>query len=135
MASMSNSMLPSSELDGFLLSDVGIQPNGMPLTVLSLLARMGVDPWSEAERLSVLPNDSAVSWMARAISRSPSYSWKQPDVAALASRLVDRLPARSRNPQFETSISSGLETVPAWTLIVAFYVCVSVFLMLFLTMT
>lgn len=134
MASMGGSAFPSSELDGFLLSDIGIQPNGMPLTVLSLLARMGVDPWSEAERLSALPNESAVSWMATAISRSPPYAWKQSDVATLASRLVERLPAHSRDPQFEASISNGLEVVPVWTLMVVFYVMISVFLFLFLEM-
>lgn len=122
----------SSELEGFLLSDVGIQPNGMPLTVLSLLARMGVDPWSEAEHLSTLSNESAVSWMAIAINRSPPYSWEQSDVTALASHLVDRLPARSRGPQFDTSTSSGLEAIPVWVLMVVIYVIISAFLMLFL---
>lgn len=123
---------PSSELDGFLLSDVGIEPNGMPLTVLSLLARMGVDPWNEAERLSILPNELAISWMAIAISRSPPFSWKHSDVTTLASHLVDRLPAHSRDPQFGTSISTGLETVPPWALMVVFYVIISVSMILFL---
>ena len=135
MTCTSGPTVPSSELEGFLLSDVGIQPNGMPLTVLSLLARMGVDPWGEAERLSVLPNESAVSWMAIAISRSPPCSWKQSDVTTLASHLVDRLPAHSRDPQFETSISIGLEGVPVWALMIAFYVIISAFMILFLAMT
>ena len=130
MTCTSGSTVPSSELDGFLLSDVGVQSNGMPLTVLSLLARMGVDPWREAERLSVLPSESAVSWMAAAISSSPPCSWKQSDVTTLASYLVDRLPARSRDPQFDTSISNGLEAVPLWAVMVAFYVAIGVFLFL-----
>lgn len=83
---------PPSRLDGFLLSDVGAQPNGMPLTVLSMMARMGVDPWDDAECLSSLPNELAVSWMAAAIGRSSLYPWKQSDVTMLASRLIDRLP-------------------------------------------
>src|SRR6185312_2515277 len=116
----------------FLLSNVGIQPNGMPLTVLSLLARMGVDPWSEAEHLSTLSNESAVSWMEMAINRSPPYSWKQSDVTALASHLVDRLPAHSRDTQFDSSILSGLEAVPAWVLMVVSYVIVGTLLVLLL---
>ncbi len=128
---MSGPTVLSPELEGFLLSDVGIQPNGMPLTVLSLLARMGVDPWGEAERLSVLPNESAVSWMAAAISHSSPYSWKKSDVTALASHLVDRLPAHSHDPRFEISIANGLETIPVW--MVVLYVVISVFLFLAMT--
>jgi hypothetical protein len=122
----------SSELEDFLHSDIGVQPNGMPLTVLSLLARMGVDPWCEAERLSALPSESAASWMANAISRSPAFPCKQSEVTTLASRLVDRLPARARDSQFDASISGGLDSVPIWVLMVAFYVLISTFAMVFL---
>jgi hypothetical protein len=34
-----------SSLDGFLFADVGVEANGMMLTVLSTLARRGMDPW------------------------------------------------------------------------------------------
>jgi hypothetical protein len=128
MACTSGPMASSSELEGFLLSEVGIQPNGMPLTVLSLFARMGLDPWSEAERLSTLPNESAVSWVAAAISRAPSYSLKQSDAATLASHLVDRLPAYSRDQPFETFGSTELGAAPVWTLMVVFYAVIGVFL-------
>ena len=36
------------EFDRFLYASVGDDNNGMPLTVLSALARMDVDPWEEA---------------------------------------------------------------------------------------
>ena len=80
-----------SRLDGFLLSDVGIQANGMPLSVLSMMARMGINPWEEAECLLLLPNELAVYWIAAAIGRSSVYPCKQSDVTMLASRLIDRL--------------------------------------------
>ena len=132
MARTNCSTLPSSEMDGFLLSDVGIQPNGMPLTVLSMLARMGVDPWDEAECLSGLPNDLAVSWMAAAISRAPPYSWEQSDVAVLASRLIDRLPTHSHNPQPTAVLTDGLEAVPVWKLMMVFYVTIGIYLFVYL---
>jgi hypothetical protein len=127
-----SSALPSSELNEFLLSNVGIQPNGMPLTVLSMLARMGIDPWSEAERLSVLSSPLAVSWMAAAISRSPPCSLEQPDVTVLASHLIGRLPAHCHDPRFDAVITNGLEAVPVWILMIVFYVTTSIFLIVFL---
>ena len=129
MACTGGPAAPFGELESFLFSEVGIQQNGMPLTVLSLLARMGVDPWNEAKRLSVLPNKSAVSWMAITISRSSSYSSKQSDVTTLASHLVDRLPAYSRSPQLEISVSSSLGAIPVWTIMAVFYVVIGVFLL------
>ena len=99
-----------------------------------MLARMGVDPWSEVERLSVLSNELAVSWMATAISRSSPCSLGQSDVTILASHLIDRLPAHSHDPKFDAVITNGLEAVPVWTLMVVFYVTISMFLIVFLAM-
>jgi hypothetical protein len=36
-------------------ASVGDDNNGMPLTALSTLARMDVDPWEEASKLTRLP--------------------------------------------------------------------------------
>ena len=37
-----------SDLNDFLFASVGDEQNGMPLSVLSALTRLGVDPWEEA---------------------------------------------------------------------------------------
>ena len=129
-----SSTLPPSEFDGFLLSNVGIQPNGMPLTVLSLFARIGGDPWSEAERLSVLPNELAVSWLAKAINRCPPDSVARSEATVLASDLVDRLPTASHKLRFEGTIASGVEDTPTLTLMMLFCVSTCVFLVMFLAM-
>ena len=55
--------LPAS-YDQFLRASVGVQPNGMELSVLSLLARMGKDPWAEAVRLRTLRREAAVDAIA-----------------------------------------------------------------------
>jgi hypothetical protein len=47
--------LGRSNLNGFLFADIGIERSGMPLSVISALARQGFDPWQEAGRLARLP--------------------------------------------------------------------------------
>jgi hypothetical protein len=47
------------QFDRFLYASVGEDSNGMPLTVLSALARVDVDPWEEASKLTQLPRASA----------------------------------------------------------------------------
>ena len=37
-----------SDLNDFLFASVGDEQNGMPLSVISALTRLGVDPWEEA---------------------------------------------------------------------------------------
>ena len=66
--------LPPSKLNDFLLAEVETQTNGLSLTVLSLLARTGKDPWAEAERLAGLPNETAIAAMTRAIATRASAS-------------------------------------------------------------
>ena len=47
--------------DDFLFESLGVEENGMDLSVLSALARAGVDPWAEAKRLAALPRQAAVA--------------------------------------------------------------------------
>jgi hypothetical protein len=47
-------MLP--EFDSFLFAAVGEERDGIPLSVLSALSRLGLDPRDEAARLSHLTN-------------------------------------------------------------------------------
>jgi hypothetical protein len=47
--------------DAFLFESLGVEENGMDLSVLSALARAGVDPWMEARRLATLPRQAAIA--------------------------------------------------------------------------
>jgi hypothetical protein len=47
--------------DAFLFEKLGVEDNGMDLSVLSALARAGVDPWAEAKRLAGLPRQAAIA--------------------------------------------------------------------------
>jgi hypothetical protein len=81
------------EFDPFLFASVGEEVNGIPLSVLSALARLGVDPRDEATRLSRLTSKTAASQLARMFARLPDRPWTSPEIRRIASRLVELLPA------------------------------------------
>src|SRR6185312_12891530 len=87
--------LQNSDLSAFLYADVGDERNGMALTVVSTIARIGRDPWEEASRLAALPKASATSQLAQIIHDVPTTNWNLAEASAIASRLVQLLPTNS----------------------------------------
>jgi hypothetical protein len=83
-----------SEFNGFLFAPIGDQTGGQPLSVLSALTRLGMDPWREAARLSNLPKDLAVAELSGSINRLPRKCWQQSDTQGIAARLIELLPHR-----------------------------------------
>lgn len=90
--------LGHSELNDFLYAVVGDEKNGAELTVLSVLARLDLDPWEEAGRLSRLTKEAATKALAAAIASLPGGEWAASDTQTLAGDLVDRLPRHSSAP-------------------------------------
>jgi hypothetical protein len=86
--------LVHSEFNDFLFALVGEEKSGIQLTVLSALARLGLDPWGEAARLSELPKEAATHALAAAIAALPEGDWKVSDSRSIAVRLVNCLPRR-----------------------------------------
>jgi len=82
-------MLP--EFDSFLFAPVGEEVNGVPLSVLSALSRLGLDPRDEAARLSALTKEAAADQLARMIVRL-SDRWTLSETRRIAVRLIERLP-------------------------------------------
>jgi hypothetical protein len=82
----------SASYDDFLFAPVCEDANGMRLSVLSALARMNVDPWEEAGRLASMPNGIAEKTLLSVLDRVSGRSWKSPEAAAVAARLVQLLP-------------------------------------------
>ena len=80
------------DLDGFLFSAVGDERDGVPLSVISALTRLGLDPWDEAGRLSSLCKREAVEQLARLIAESPGAIRPLPEARQLAEVLVEQLP-------------------------------------------
>ena len=79
------------EFDAFLFASVGEEVDGVPLSVLSALARLGLDPRDEAARLSGLTEEAAADQLARMIARL-SDRWTLLETRKIAVRLIDRLP-------------------------------------------
>jgi hypothetical protein len=113
MASTDAFALRHSGLNGFLFAEVGIEASGMTLSVLSTLARLGVDPWQEAERLAKLPQPAAVDGLARMIAAMPASLWSLPDATTIATRLVTLLPVHGDS----SSAAPSAQRAPAasWT--------------------
>jgi len=81
-----------SGLEDFLYAPIWEERNGSALSILSALARLGLDPWQEAARLVDLPDDAATPELAAILARLPLPGPERPDYAALARRLVAFLP-------------------------------------------
>jgi hypothetical protein len=97
------------EFDDFLYAPIGADGNDMPLTVLSGLSRLGVDPWKEAAELCELPRHTASQRLASLIARLPSERWAKADAKAIADRLLEFLPHRSLSKVQSTEKAHGLQ--------------------------
>lgn len=81
-----------SEFNEFLYAPIGEEPNGVALSVISALTRLGIDPWEEAARLSDLREDVAIQTLTARIAGFPGACWTQSDARGIAARLVALLP-------------------------------------------
>ena len=81
-----------SEFNAFLFSPIGEGRNGMPLSVVSLLARCDVDPWLEAASLAAMPADAAARRLDSLIRALPDQPLTLPDSRTIATRLIALLP-------------------------------------------
>ena len=95
MALRSEYSLGHSEYNAFLFAAVGEEKIGMPLTVLTALTRLGIDPWQEAARLADLSKDAALRTFSATIAKLPEGDWKAADSEAIAQRLLNWLPGKS----------------------------------------
>ncbi|HUN45952.1 MAG TPA: hypothetical protein VMU85_05510 [Stellaceae bacterium] len=84
--------LLDSEFGAFLYASIGEDQKGMPLSVVSALTRLDIDPWQEAARLSALRNEEAVSALALTIDRLPEVRREFWDARRIAAGLVALLP-------------------------------------------
>ena len=93
------------DLDKFLFAAVGEEIDGIPLSTISALTRLGLDPWQEAGRLSSLPRRDAVEQVARLITEIPGIFRPLGEAREIADRLVGLLPkhddSRAATPQVQ----------------------------------
>ena len=108
MSSVSHARL-GSKFERFLYAPIGQDNNGIPLSVLSALARQDVDPWDEAARLALLPEEKAVTQLVSLLGAFPHAPLACPDPATTATRLITLLP-RPRD-QVHPSLNLFVEAV------------------------
>ena len=110
------------EYDTFLFAPIGVDNNGMQVSVLSGLARSDLDPWQEAARLAGLPGKSAVERLATLIQASPGKAWDQPEARAVAARLIALLPRtladHAASSQIPDRVGTMLNAQPWWLYVI-----------------
>ena len=124
----------SARYDDFLFAPVCEDANGMRLSVLSALARMNVDPWEEATRLAAMPRAIAEKTLISILDLVSGRSWKPPEAAAIAARLVRLLPQPGEAKAIAATGTANATTGPAkvskqqthyWWVWLAFWVAMS----------
>lgn len=123
MALPSPFSLPQSQFNAFLFASIGNEGNGMVLSVISALARLGVDPWQEAARLADLPKELAAAALDRLILRLPAGLWERTDTPEIAARLIELLPRRDAivRPAAAASVNATKANPPfaVWLIVLA----------------
>jgi hypothetical protein len=76
------------DFDEFLFAPVGVDASGMPLTLLTVFARLGIDPWEEAADLSHLSREPAMQRLASRLETMPNAPATAADTVNLATRLI-----------------------------------------------
>ena len=94
MALSARFSLLHSDLNDFLFAPVGEEQNGVTLSVVSALTRLGLDPWEEAARLTPLPKARAAEALATLIAQLPIGRTQSSDDLAISQRLVELLPSQ-----------------------------------------
>ena len=85
------------QFDDFLFARIDEDGEATPLSVLSVLARLGVDPWEEAAKLAQLPRISAAERLAAFIAATPGRR-AYLNAKTVRDRLIDLLPSPAGVP-------------------------------------
>jgi hypothetical protein len=80
------------EFEPFLYAPVGEDRNGSVVTVLSTLARLGLDPWAETADLVMLGRDAARSRLETRLARFWDVPAITRDRGSIAGELIQLLP-------------------------------------------
>jgi hypothetical protein len=98
-----------SEFGDFLYAPIGDDRNDTPVSVLSALARLDIDPWQEASELARLPRDIAAQRLSASIAASSDGPAAHPEHGTIAARLIALLPrqADSEMPLRKARVDAG----------------------------
>jgi hypothetical protein len=86
------------EFNAFLFASIGGDAAEAPLSVVSALARLDIDPWQEAADLNRLPRETAARRLDALLAKLPGGLPADQDSETIATRLIALLP-RSDSPE------------------------------------
>jgi hypothetical protein len=114
-----------SSFDDFLYASIREEANGAPLSVLSALARLGLDPWKEAASLAQLSRERAAQKLMSLIETLPHALSTDPVAEAVVPRLIALLPRQTGAaiPSYQTlrgRVSTNQHVVQCGLLYLAF---------------
>ena len=84
-----------SDYDGFLYAFVGEDRNGSMVTVLSTLARLGLDPWKEASELAGVSEGAALTRLGALLAKFSDVPALSGEHETISRKLVSLLPGRA----------------------------------------
>jgi hypothetical protein len=94
------------EFDRFLYASVGEDRNGYVVTVLSTLARLGLDPWKETAELVALGRDAARTRLGTLLARFRDVPTLESDHGRVAGDLSQLLPESPPSQTLKRAASS-----------------------------
>ncbi|GHF68772.1 hypothetical protein [Seohaeicola zhoushanensis] len=97
----------SHEFDRFLYAPVGEDRNGYVITVVSKLARLGLDPWKETADLVALGRDAARLRLGKLLARFPNVPTLESDHRRAARDLSQLLPDGSTPSTLKRATSTA----------------------------
>jgi hypothetical protein len=80
------------QFDDFLFARIDEGSDATPLSVLSMLARLDVDPWEEAAKLARLPRAAAAKRLVDFIAATPGAPSAYLNAKTVCDRLLNLLP-------------------------------------------
>jgi hypothetical protein len=109
MTSSGSISVVGSEFNVFLFARLGEDRNETPLSVLSALSRLNLDPWQEAAELAQLPRESATQRLASSIAALADGPPSDLEHGIIAARLIALLPhqGNSETPARETVVDAS----------------------------
>jgi hypothetical protein len=113
----------NARFDKFLFATV-VERNDLALSVFSMLARLDVDPWQEASRLSELSKAEAINSLSATIWKTNNSSVSATEAADIAAELVGLLPPRDQFAALATTEQSA-DFFSVWVICVVFFVMVA----------
>ena len=123
----------TSDFDDFLYAPIREDRSGLPLSVVSALARLDVDPWEEAARLAAMSGEAATQRLGQLIASLPAQPPIEPECRSIAARLVALLPQQPVLAATLPRDGTRIDTVPKSSALT--YAVYYVIFMLFILMS